>query len=153
MPGTAARAHACDTAAACRLLLQVFEELRSHMFGNPHSANPSSSMTGDKVRARGARARPPPQQHCAASPCCMLLQTMQLVLRCQHTVPPASGKPSRCCCCIMRCILRCCNACVRQVEEVRDLVLRYFNADPAEYQVGARCVVAVLGWEIGRAHV
>jgi selenocysteine lyase/cysteine desulfurase len=47
----------------------VFEELRSHMFGNPHSANPSSSMTGDKV------------------------------------------------------------------EEVRDLVLKYFNADPAEYQV------------------
>lgn len=28
---------------------QVFDELRSHMFGNPHSANPSSSMTGDKV--------------------------------------------------------------------------------------------------------
>lgn len=39
------------------------------MFGNPHSANPSSSMTGEKV------------------------------------------------------------------EEVRDLVLKYFNADPAEYQV------------------
>lgn len=50
-------------------LPQVFDELRSHMFGNPHSANPSSSMTGEKV------------------------------------------------------------------EEVRDLVLRYFNADPAEYQV------------------
>eukprot|EP00878_Enallax_costatus_P013939 GHUV01014576.1.p1 GENE.GHUV01014576.1~~GHUV01014576.1.p1 ORF type:complete len:479 (+),score=157.31 GHUV01014576.1:163-1437(+) len=48
---------------------QVFDELRSHMFGNPHSANPSSSMTGEKV------------------------------------------------------------------EEVRDLVLQYFNADPAEYQV------------------
>lgn len=31
----------------CRV--QVFEELRGHMFGNPHSANPSSSMTGDKV--------------------------------------------------------------------------------------------------------
>lgn len=28
---------------------QVFDELRSQMFGNPHSANPSSSMTGDKV--------------------------------------------------------------------------------------------------------
>jgi len=28
---------------------QVFDELRGHMFGNPHSANPSSSMTGDKV--------------------------------------------------------------------------------------------------------
>lgn len=50
-------------------VVQVFEELRNHMFGNPHSANPSSSMTGDKV------------------------------------------------------------------EEVRDLVLQYFNADPAEYQV------------------
>lgn len=48
---------------------QVFDELRSQMFGNPHSANPSSSMTGDKV------------------------------------------------------------------EEVRDLVLKFFNADPAEYQV------------------
>lgn len=28
---------------------KVFDELRTHMFGNPHSANPSSSMTGDKV--------------------------------------------------------------------------------------------------------
>jgi hypothetical protein len=32
---------------------QVFEELRGHMFGNPHSANPSSSMTGDKVEEVG----------------------------------------------------------------------------------------------------
>lgn len=35
---------------------QVFEELRTHMFGNPHSANPSSSMTGDKVEEVRHRA-------------------------------------------------------------------------------------------------
>ena len=27
----------------------VFQELRSHMYGNPHSANPSSSLTQEKV--------------------------------------------------------------------------------------------------------
>jgi hypothetical protein len=47
----------------------IFNELRSGMFGNPHSANPSSHLSSEKV------------------------------------------------------------------EEVRDLVLRYFKADPAEYQV------------------
>lgn len=34
---------------------QVFDELRSQMFGNPHSANPSSSMTGDKVEEVSSR--------------------------------------------------------------------------------------------------
>lgn len=28
---------------------QVFKELRSHMYGNPHSANPSSTLTSEKV--------------------------------------------------------------------------------------------------------
>jgi hypothetical protein len=27
----------------------VFKELRSNMYGNPHSANPSSSLTSEKV--------------------------------------------------------------------------------------------------------
>jgi molybdenum cofactor sulfurtransferase len=27
----------------------VFKELRSHMYGNPHSANPSSTLTSEKV--------------------------------------------------------------------------------------------------------
>lgn len=48
----------------------VFQELRQCMFGNPHSANPSSTFTSDRV------------------------------------------------------------------EEVRDKVLKHFNASPAEYQVG-----------------
>ncbi|KAI8474571.1 MAG: pyridoxal phosphate-dependent transferase [Monoraphidium minutum] len=47
----------------------VFAELRGHLFGNPHSANPSSSFAGERV------------------------------------------------------------------EEARDIVLKFFNADPAEYQV------------------
>lgn len=47
----------------------AFQELKSHVFGNPHSANPSSELTTDKV------------------------------------------------------------------EEVRDMVLRFFNADPLEYNV------------------
>jgi molybdenum cofactor sulfurtransferase len=27
----------------------VFSELKTHMFGNPHSANPSSQFTTDKI--------------------------------------------------------------------------------------------------------
>ncbi|EFJ44557.1 hypothetical protein VOLCADRAFT_64703 [Volvox carteri f. nagariensis] len=54
----------------CQTQLEnVFSELRQCMFGNPHSANPSSSFTSDRV------------------------------------------------------------------EEVRDMVLKYFNASPADYQV------------------
>jgi selenocysteine lyase/cysteine desulfurase len=61
----------------------IFEELRGSMFGNPHSANPSSHLSSEKV------------------------------------------------------------------EEVRDLVLRYFKADPAEYQVvftrGATASLKIVG--------
>ncbi len=56
----------------------IFEELRGSMFGNPHSANPSSHLSSEKV------------------------------------------------------------------EEVRDLVLKYFKADPAEYQVGP--LLLLLAW-------
>jgi molybdenum cofactor sulfurtransferase len=54
----------------CNSQLQAaFEELKRHVYGNPHSANPSSELTTEKV------------------------------------------------------------------EEVRDMILRFFNADPLEYNV------------------
>lgn len=39
-------------------LAAVFTELRQHVFGNPHSANPSSLLTEEKVRLQSRYLRP-----------------------------------------------------------------------------------------------
>jgi hypothetical protein len=60
---------------------QVFDELRSQMFGNPHSANPSSSMTGDKVEEVSSRR--------GAQDCVFLVSTAVA-----HVIPSALATKS-----------------------------------------------------------
>jgi selenocysteine lyase/cysteine desulfurase len=114
---------------------RVFAELRSHMFGNPHSANPSSSMTGDRVEE--VRGRAAWQGGCGRQclvwrtrGCCCQATAGALASRAAswraRTAPSPPRRP--------RC-LGAWRGTRRALLQVRDLVLRYFNADPAEYQV------------------